>query len=138
MYQCTSKINDKYCYKVTKIDELVDKVDELLSENKKQIDKIDIQTEKLDKMSGKNKKLKKVIKHLVDKVEDIHEQNEDIIEKIEDIYDDRVIKCEKPDDTHMFIILKNNCENLEDEKHVSIIWLLDKIHLISNIHYVVF
>ena len=118
------KKEDKIDRLSRKVDKQSEEIHELLSENKKQSEEVHEllsenkkHTEKLDKMNGKNKKLKKVIKHLVDKVEDIHEQNEDIIEKIEDICDDRVIKCEKPDDTHMFIILKNNCEDPEDDDY---------------------
>ena len=77
-----------------------DKIDELMSETK-------LLNQKVDKLLHKNKKISKKLTVIKEQNQDLSQQNDELLDKVTTIAEDRVVKTETSDDSHMFVVMKD-------------------------------
>ena len=94
-----------------KIDELMKKLDIQAEEATKRAEETkqrdEIQSAKIDKLLDKNKKISKKLTVIKEQNQDLSQQNDELLDKVTTIAEDRVVKTETSDDSHMFVVMKD-------------------------------
>ncbi|HSA76145.1 MAG TPA: DUF3627 domain-containing protein [Nitrosarchaeum sp.] len=89
--------------KNVKIGKLEEKLDKIIEQN-------DVLIAKNDKLLNKNKKMSKKIDNPTNQNDELLEKNDVMIDKLDNVCNDRVVRPKSKDDTHSFIIIRNDAE----------------------------
>ena len=67
-------------------------------------------------ISHKNKKISKKLTIIKEQNQDITQQNDELLDTVNIIAEDRVVKTQTADNNHMFVVMKDEAEDVSDRE----------------------